>query len=179
MINSSKQLHLIGYFYMIYPILLGFNILIIFDNCKLSCSSSCSFIHPICVSCFLVPNTLLIIWVSEHPNSCFFFKTRKWMIPSENHILPKCLIWQPAFFKSYLIFLSFILSNSATQRAHRVTFQNSINFARQTIAYIWHIAPTFSILYFISSSNNQHHYGFRSSRMWRWVIGRVFPDVSK
>jgi hypothetical protein len=68
------------------------------------------------------------------------------MIPSENNILPKCLIWQPAFFKCYPIFLSFSLSNSATLRAHRITFLNPTNFARPTIAYIWHISPTFCIL---------------------------------
>ena len=52
------------------------------------------------------------------------------MIPRENHILPKCLIWQPAFFKCNPIFLSFILSNFARLRAHTVIFLNPTNFAR-------------------------------------------------
>jgi len=30
------------------------------------------------------------------------------MIPSENHILPEFLIWQPGFFKCNPIFLSFL-----------------------------------------------------------------------
>jgi hypothetical protein len=50
------------------------------------------------------------------------------MIPTKNHILPKCLICQPAFRNCNPIFISLILSNPATLRAHRVICLNPTKF---------------------------------------------------